>query len=256
MQVNFISTLFLYESIFRLLFCLLSFFSATLAIAQSITIDLSKPGATVAPIARGQQIEEFNHQIQGGFYAQLISISGVSVGKSFTLTFYAKTSLGLGGAKIIGIEFYAGGVKIAGAGADTTIVGDVYQQYTVTSVAPVGATSANVFVWIGNTASVIQFDDLYFSETVLTATDAIESNDLIAVYPNPAKDFVNVGFAANLGAARAEISISEPTGKNIYKSSVTDVNKVQIPTSNFAPGVYLLTVKQSGKTTTSKLIIQ
>ncbi|MBV5343268.1 carbohydrate binding domain-containing protein, partial [bacterium] len=27
----------------------------------------------IAPIGRGQQIEEFNHQVQGGFYAQLIS---------------------------------------------------------------------------------------------------------------------------------------------------------------------------------------
>ena len=37
------------------------------------TIDVSKPGAQVAPICRGQQIEEFNHQFQGGLYAQLIS---------------------------------------------------------------------------------------------------------------------------------------------------------------------------------------
>lgn len=49
--------------------------SADFANAQSITIDISKPGATVAPVARGQQIEEFNHQFQGGLYAQLISNS-------------------------------------------------------------------------------------------------------------------------------------------------------------------------------------
>ena len=47
--------------------------SADITNAQSITIDISKPGATVAPIARGQQIEEYNHQFQGGLYAQLIS---------------------------------------------------------------------------------------------------------------------------------------------------------------------------------------
>ena len=35
-------------------------------------IDVSKPGARVAPIGRGQQLEEFNHQFQGGLYAQLI----------------------------------------------------------------------------------------------------------------------------------------------------------------------------------------
>ena len=42
--------------------------------AQSVcTIDVSKPGAAVAPICRGQQIEEFNYQFQGGLYAQLIN---------------------------------------------------------------------------------------------------------------------------------------------------------------------------------------
>ena len=36
-------------------------------------VNVSKPGAAVAPICRGQQIEEFNHQFEGGLYAQLIS---------------------------------------------------------------------------------------------------------------------------------------------------------------------------------------
>ncbi|MGO8749943.1 MAG: alpha-L-arabinofuranosidase C-terminal domain-containing protein [Thermoguttaceae bacterium] len=35
-------------------------------------VDVSTPGAAVAPICRGQQIEEFNHQFEGGLYAQLI----------------------------------------------------------------------------------------------------------------------------------------------------------------------------------------
>jgi alpha-N-arabinofuranosidase len=35
-------------------------------------VDVSRPGVAVAPICRGQQIEEFNYQIQGGLYAQLI----------------------------------------------------------------------------------------------------------------------------------------------------------------------------------------
>ena len=45
-----------------------------IADAQSVcTIDVSKPGAAVAPVCRGQQIEEFNYQFQGGLYAQLIN---------------------------------------------------------------------------------------------------------------------------------------------------------------------------------------
>ena len=42
--------------------------------AQSTcVVDVSKPGAAVAPICRGQQIEEFNHQFEGGLYGQLIN---------------------------------------------------------------------------------------------------------------------------------------------------------------------------------------
>jgi alpha-L-arabinofuranosidase len=39
----------------------------------TVTVDLSRPGAVVADICRGQQIEEFNHQFEGGLYAQLIN---------------------------------------------------------------------------------------------------------------------------------------------------------------------------------------
>jgi hypothetical protein len=39
----------------------------------SCTVDVASPGARVADICRGQQIEEFNHQFQGGLYAQLIN---------------------------------------------------------------------------------------------------------------------------------------------------------------------------------------
>jgi alpha-L-arabinofuranosidase len=36
-------------------------------------VDVSNPGAPVADICRGQQLEEFNHQFQGGLYAQLLN---------------------------------------------------------------------------------------------------------------------------------------------------------------------------------------
>lgn len=49
------------------------FFGVHNLVAQVIpvcTVDVSKPGAEIAPVGRGQQIEEFNHQFQGGLYAQ------------------------------------------------------------------------------------------------------------------------------------------------------------------------------------------
>jgi alpha-L-arabinofuranosidase len=40
--------------------------------ASTCIIDVSKPGAAVADICRGQQLEEFNYQFEGGLYAQLM----------------------------------------------------------------------------------------------------------------------------------------------------------------------------------------
>ena len=39
----------------------------------AFVIDVAHPGVEVAPVARGQQLEEFNYQFQGGLYAQLIN---------------------------------------------------------------------------------------------------------------------------------------------------------------------------------------
>ena len=41
--------------------------------SPSCVVDVSKQGAVVAPVCRGQQLEEFNYQFQGGLYAQLIN---------------------------------------------------------------------------------------------------------------------------------------------------------------------------------------
>jgi alpha-L-arabinofuranosidase len=39
---------------------------------STCVVEVSNPGAAVADICRGQQLEEFNHQFEGGLYAQLI----------------------------------------------------------------------------------------------------------------------------------------------------------------------------------------
>ena len=43
------------------------------ALAQATWLMYQGTGAEVATICRGQQIEEFNYQFQGGLYAQLIN---------------------------------------------------------------------------------------------------------------------------------------------------------------------------------------
>src|ERR1035437_10915237 len=40
---------------------------------QTLIVDVSNPGVEVSPICRGQELEEFNHGIEGGLYAQMIN---------------------------------------------------------------------------------------------------------------------------------------------------------------------------------------
>ncbi len=54
------------------LFCYATFLGAQ-DNTSSCIVDVLHPGAPVAAICRGQQIEEFNYQFQGGLYAQLIN---------------------------------------------------------------------------------------------------------------------------------------------------------------------------------------
>ena len=66
-----------YQNVILLIVLVIAILAAKSILAQnaglSCIVDVSKPGAEVAPICRGQQIEEFNHQFQGGLYAQLIN---------------------------------------------------------------------------------------------------------------------------------------------------------------------------------------
>jgi hypothetical protein len=61
----------LYSYILALTFLLIN----VLTPGQSsfFVVDVSQQGAQVADICRGQQLEEFNYQFQGGLYAQLIN---------------------------------------------------------------------------------------------------------------------------------------------------------------------------------------
>ncbi len=54
-------------------FCSESIVALAQTAVSECTVDVFKPGALVAPICRGQQIEEFNHQFEGGLHAQMIS---------------------------------------------------------------------------------------------------------------------------------------------------------------------------------------
>jgi alpha-N-arabinofuranosidase len=80
------------------------FIGATVACTQTknstFTVDVSKPGPQVAPICRGQQIEEFNYQFEGGLYAQLINNPSFEELKN-PISYWTLVKSGSSGGKLV-----------------------------------------------------------------------------------------------------------------------------------------------------------
>ena len=83
------------------------------------------------------------------------------------------------------------------------------------------------------------------------ATDSFAISNLV-VYPNPAKDYVTVGFAA---VGTSQIEVRDISGKLLYTSGSVTSERHTIDTSGYASGIYLLSVNSNGKKQTQKIII-
>jgi len=111
-----------------------------------------------------------------------------------------------------------------------------------------------VFVQDNSDKSVLQSISIPAGTLAVPSISEVNS---IMLYPNPAKDIVNVSFELadqhNIG-----INIVDAIGKVVYSSTEQlNVGKhmVTVPTGNFTPGVYYVTIKSEGGSTTTHLSI-
>lgn len=74
--------------------------------------------------------------------------------------------------------------------------------------------------------------------------------NLISLYPNPAKDFINVNNLPN----GSIVNITEMSGRKIFSKRYSE-RKISINTSEFINGVYIITVEHQGKTVLSEKLI-
>ena len=79
--------------------------------------------------------------------------------------------------------------------------------------------------------------------------EVIESG--VEVFPNPAKDRINIRFAE---AGEAFIRVYDMTGREVYSISSTE-QAVAIPIQGFSSGVYSLTILQNGVMSSNRIII-
>jgi hypothetical protein len=75
-----------------------------------------------------------------------------------------------------------------------------------------------------------------------------------SVYPNPAVNTANLVLAGFSG--KVVITVTDLSGKPVWKSESTPVNKIEIPVNNLAAGMYFITVKDEKHNKVIKLLKQ
>ena len=84
----------------------------------------------------------------------------------------------------------------------------------------------------------------------------IETNEKerVKIYPNPAKDFINVDIEAT-NFKQSEIELFDIQGKLVKKAKLNSKKANRIDVSNLNSGAYTYNVMLNGKTISGKVIV-
>ena len=92
--------------------------------------------------------------------------------------------------------------------------------------------------------------------TGVTTTTTNTKSINISVTPNPASDNTNITFDGVKAGTEAGVSITNVNGQEVYSVRVADasVAKVNVPLSNLASGIYMVTVTCGSQVVTERLV--
>jgi len=88
--------------------------------------------------------------------------------------------------------------------------------------------------------------------TIIIGIDE-KNREIANIFPNPVNDILNIGLQDIL--RNAEIRIQNLNGQKVFKSRIEN-QKTSIDVSSFANGIYFLTISNSEKTATMKMVVQ
>ncbi|MFC5872791.1 aminopeptidase YwaD [Chryseobacterium arachidis] len=136
--------------------------------------------------------------------------------------------------------------------------GDIITGFYETPVSGNQHTSNDTFANVDPTyvfnvgkAAVGALQHFATATTALLATDEVAANSLesIKVYPNPAKDYLNIELPKDI--KKFNIEITDLNGRLILNKE----NETKINVSSLINGAYLCTIKANDKTAVRKIII-
>lgn len=88
-----------------------------------------------------------------------------------------------------------------------------------------------------------------------TAITNVAGETVFTVYPNPAQNVVNIGWATANGE-EAVISITDLSGKQVVNTTVKMNGVTTLDVSSLQTGVYMMTITEDNNSYTQKLILQ
>ncbi|PKB15273.1 YCF48-related protein [Flavobacterium sp. 5] len=104
-----------------------------------------------------------------------------------------------------------------------------------------------------NNGNVIYSDTYQYTTGTLSATD-FELSNKIAIYPNPATDFVTI--KSNTAEKAKSIEFYNVLGQRVHYENVSNISDIKIDVSNFKKGIYVVKVNfENLKVASSKLIM-
>lgn len=154
-----------------------------------------------------------------------------------------------------GSYFYFENTGSATAPSFTAAVQDTF------GLSDVGNGGAPVFVDIDNDGDMDMFTGvsngtLYFFEnldsTVISSLEIEQEQNLLSVYPNPVAEELTIEFPESRDF---HIQITDLTGREIYSASIQAQNNLQLSTTLWPAGLYLLSVQnEDGDVETKKIV--
>ncbi len=85
-----------------------------------------------------------------------------------------------------------------------------------------------------------------------TPENTIETNS-IQIYPNPASNTFTISLP--FSDKKVEITITDNTGKQIYKTTIKEIQNIEVDTKEYSAGTYLVKIQTEIFSETRKLII-
>lgn len=107
--------------------------------------------------------------------------------------------------------------------------------------------------YLGNNRINGPIDIGAFERTEPSGINNIDNSSSVSVFPNPATNHFFVVFEKRL--KNAELSLTNLNGQVVYQTTISNEEKVEIDTEQFAPGVYLIRFQTPDFTGTRKVVI-